>query len=158
MSIPQIQEILPNLFYECFHKNYKQRNNFQNYELFNLSYARISICFVHINLFLISFIEPLKSFFVILVTFVLLEIHNYRQKLFPFYFINYYLTVLLLFPFFFYSYFIKLSFLTHRCQLNIPDFYRNNHLFFCLKVPDKLSYRYYFPYFLINKAIIVFKS
>jgi hypothetical protein len=143
------------LWMESIHIS-KLMNNFQNYELFNLGYARISTCFVHINLFPIFFIESLILCFAVLVTFVLLKIHNYRQKLFPFYFINYFPTVLLLFTFFFYSYFIKLSFSCHHFLFNIPDFHRSNHLFFCLKVLDKLSYRYYFPYFLINKAFNVY--
>ena len=156
MSTLQIQGILLNLFYIWFHKNCIQMNNYLNYELFNLGYARISICFVHFNLFLISFIELWKFLFALLVTFTLLKIHNYRQKLFPFYFINYCPTVLLLFLFFFYSNFIKLSFSWHYFQFNILDFNRNNHLIFYLKVLEKLSYHYYFPYFLINKAISVF--
>jgi hypothetical protein len=130
-----------------------------NYELlFNLGYARISIYFVRINLFLISFIESLKPFFVVLVTFTLLKIHNYHQTLFPFYFIKCFPTVLLSYLFFFYSYFIKLSFSLHYFQFNILDFHRNSHLILYLRALEKLSSRCYYPYFLTSKAMNVFES
>jgi len=134
-------------------------NDCQNCELlFNLGYARIFVYFVRINLFIISFIKSFKPFFVVLVTFILLKIHNYHQMLFPFYFINCFPTVLLSYLFFFYSNFIKLSFSLHYFKFSILDFHRNSHLILYHRALEKLSFRCHYPYFLTSKAMNVFES
>jgi len=134
-------------------------NDYHNYELlFNLVYARIFVYFVFINLFLFSFIKSVKPFLFVSVTFILLKIHNYHQKLFPFYFINCFPTFLLLYLFFFYSNFIKLFFSFHYFQFSILDFHRNSHLILYLSALEKLSFRCYYPYFFTSMAMIVFES